>query len=343
MRGWTRPPHPRHYDRGVRLLILGGTVFLGRAVARAAREAGHDVLCAARGESGAVPDGIEFKRIDRDDPTTLSALDGEFDAVVDVSRIPRHVRGAVEVLRDRAGHWVFVSSCSVYADQSTPGQRATTAPLVEAAGPDTAETMENYAANKVACERAMPRGSFLCRAGLIVGPEDVSNRFSYWVSRLERGGEVLAPGAPHDAVQWVDGRDLARWLVLAAETRLGGAFDGISTPATRLDLLHGIASGIGVEPNLTWVDQDFLAAQGVEPWMGERSLPMWLPLPEYAGFMTRDTMPSLEAGLSIRPPADTARDTLEWLATGPDVKMRAGITPSDETAVLAAWHNRSRT
>jgi len=318
-------------------------VFLGRAVARAARETGHDVLCAARGESGAVPENVEFQRIDRDDPATLAALDGEFDAVVDVSRIPRHVRSAVEVLGDRAGHWVFVSSCSVYADQATPGQTPATAPVVEPAGPDTAETMENYGPNKAACELALPPGSFICRAGLIVGPEDASNRFSYWVSRLERGGEILAPGSPADAVQWVDVRDLAQWLVLAAETRLGGVFDGICDPTTRSELLHGIASGIGVEPDFTWVDQDFLAEQGVEPWMGERSLPMWLPLPEYAGFMARDTSASLEAGLTIRSIADTARDTLAWLATGPQVAMRSGITPSDESAVLAAWHNRPRT
>jgi nucleoside-diphosphate-sugar epimerase len=328
----------------VRLLILGGTVFLGRAVARAAREAGHDVLCAARGRSGSVPDGVDFQAIDRDDPATLSALDGQFDAVVDVSRIPRQVSGAVEALGDRVGHWVFVSSCSVYADHSTPAQTPATAPLLEPAGPGADDTdMETYGPRKVACELALPPGSFSCRAGLIVGPEDVGNRFSYWVSRLERGGEVLAPGSPDDAVQWVDVRDLARWLVLAAETRLGGAFDGICAPTTRLELLRGIASGIGVEPELTWVDQDFLAAQGIGPWMGERTLPMWLPLPEYAGFMARDTTPSLQAGLSIRPVADTARDTLAWLATGPEIKLSAGITPSDESAVLAAWHNRPTT
>jgi nucleoside-diphosphate-sugar epimerase len=315
-------------------------LFLGRAVARAAREAGHDVLCAARGRSGTVPDGVDFQTIDREDPATLSVLDGDFDAVVDVSRIPRHVRSAVEVLGDRAGHWVFVSTCSVYADQATPGQTPATAPLVEP-DPDADDTdMQTYGPRKVACEQALPPGSFLCRAGLIVGPEDVGNRFSYWVSRLERGGEVLVPGSPGDAVQWVDVRDLARWLVHAAETRLGGAFDGIRTPTTRQELLHGIASGIGAEPQLTWVDQDFLAAQGVEPWMGERSLPMWLPVPQYAGFMARDTTASIEAGLSIRPIEETARDTLEWLATGPEVKMRAGMTPSDERAVLAAWHSR---
>lgn len=319
-------------------------MFLGRAVARAAREAGHDVLCAARGESGAVPENVEFKRIDRDEPATLSALDGEFDAVVDVSRIPRHVLSAVDILGDRAGHWVFVSSCSAYADQATPGQRATTAPLVEPAAPDADDSdPQTYGPRKVACEQALPPGSFVCRAGLIVGPQDVSNRFSYWVSRLERGGEVLAPGSPDDAVQWVDVRDLAQWLVSAAETKLGGVFDGIRTPVTRLEMLRGIASGIEVEPDLTWVDQDFLAAQGVEPWMGERSLPMWLPLPEYAGFMARDTSPSIEAGLDIRPVAGTARDTLAWLATGPDVKMRSGVTPADESAVLAEWHNRPRT
>jgi len=328
----------------MRLLILGGTVFLGRAVARAARDAGHQVLCAARGKSGAVPAGIEFQRIDRDDAATLSALDGEFDAVVDVSRIPRHVQSAVEVLGERAGHWVFVSSCSAYADQSTPGQRAETAPLQQPSGPEADDfDPETYGPRKVACEQALPRGSFICRAGLIVGPEDIGNRFSYWVSRLERGGEIAAPGSPDDAVQWVDVRDLADWLVLAAETRLGGAFDGIGAPVGRIDLFNGIAAGIGVSPQLTWIDQDFLAAKGIEAWMGERSLPMWLPLPEYAGLMARDVTPALEAGLRTRSLADTARDTLEWLATGPDMKIRAGITPADETALLAEWRSRPTT
>ncbi|MEU8076126.1 NAD-dependent epimerase/dehydratase family protein [Catellatospora citrea] len=328
----------------MRLLVLGGTVFLGRAVAAHALAAGHDVTCVARGTSGAVPAGATLVTADRDDPAGLAGLDGEFDAVIDVARRPSHVRHAAAVLGARIPHWVYVSSCSVYADQATPGQRADEAPLLAPLPLETDDaTGENYGPAKVACERALldavgPDRVLLCRAGLIVGPEDTTNRFDYWVARLAEGGEVLVPGAPGEAVQWIDVRDLAAWLVQAAEQRLAGAYDGIGAPVTRGEFFADIAAAVATEPRLTWVDQDFLAAQGVGPWMGERSLPMWLPLPEYAGFLSRDVSPALAAGLSPRPLTDTARDTLAWLATAPPRKPWAGITREDETGLLTTWH-----
>ncbi|GAA1658326.1 SDR family oxidoreductase [Saccharothrix algeriensis] len=329
----------------MRMLVLGGTVFLGRAVAAHALAAGHDVTCVARGVSGGVPEGARLVTADRDAPDGLAGLDGPFDAVIDVARRPSHVRHAVSALRDRAAHWVYVSSCSVYADQGTPGQRAADAPLLDPLPLETDDaTGPNYGPAKVACEKALVDGvgadrAMLCRAGLIVGPEDTTNRFDYWVSRLADGGEILAPGSPDDLVQWVDVRDLAAWLVQAAERRLAGPYDGIGAPVTRAEFFAGVAAGVGVTPELTWVDQDFLAVEGVEPWMGERSLPMWLPLPEYAGFMARDVSGALAAGLSPRPLADTARDTLAWLATAPERKPWAGITRADESALLAHWHD----
>jgi nucleoside-diphosphate-sugar epimerase len=330
----------------LRVLILGGTAFLGRAVARCARDAGHDVTCAARGLSGAVPDGVRLVRVDRDRPDGLSALDGErFDAVVDLARRPSHVRRALAALGDRAGHWTFVSTCSVYADQATPGQRAESAPLLAAAPPEVDDADgEQYGPCKVADEEAVVASgvpAFVCRAGLIVGPEDPSGRFDYWVARLARGGEVLAPGRPDDLVQWIDVRDLAAWLVLAAETSLTGTYDGNGAPVSRRRFLAGVAEGVGLVPELTWVDQDFLAEHRVQPWMGERSLPMWLPLPDYAGFMTRDVTPAVEAGLRTRPLVDTARDTLEWLQTGPDRVLRVGLDPDEEADVLRSWHDRT--
>lgn len=326
----------------MRILVLGGTAYLGRAVARHARDTGHEVICAARGTSGEVPGDVEFRKVDRDDPSTLSVLDGYFDAVIDVARRPSHVRHAVAALQNRVGHWVFVSSCSAYADQSTPFQQAESAPLLPAAPPDVDETdPANYGECKVACEQALPAGALICRAGLIVGPEDRTSRFDYWVSRLDRGGEIVAPGSPDDLVQWIDVRDLAAWLVGTAETGLSGPFDGIGAPITRASFLAQIARGLGVERELTWIDQDFLAAQGIEPWMGARSLPMWLPLPEYGGFMCRDATPALEAGLGPRPLTETAQDTLYWLATVPDRKLTAGLTQEEENALLAAWHKRS--
>ncbi len=330
----------------MRVLILGGTVFLGRAVARHARDAGHDVTCAARGLSGAVPDDARLVRVDRDRPDGLSALDGQqFDLVVDLARRPSHVRRALAALGDRVGQWTFVSTVSVYADDGTPGQRAESAPLLAAAPPDVDDADgEQYGPCKVACEEAVASSglpAFICRAGLIVGPEDPSGRFDYWVTRLARGGEVLAPGRPDDRVQWVDVRDLAAWLVLAGETGLTGTFDGIGAPAPRSQFLAGVAQGVGVAPQLTWVDQDFLAEHGVQPWSGERSLPMWLPLPDYAGFMTRDVSPALRTGLVTRPLIHTARDTLRWLQTGPDRMRRVGLDPDDEANVLRKWHDRT--
>ena len=332
----------------MRLLILGGTVFLGRAVARRALDAGHDVTCAARGLSGAVPDGVRFVRVDRDEPAGLSALDGQrFDAVVDVARRPSHVRRALAALGGRVGHWTFVSTCSVYADQATPGQLAASAPLLAAAPPEVDDADgETYGPCKVAGEQAVASTglpAFVCRAGLIVGPDDPSDRFAYWVARLARGGEVLAPGRPDDRVQWIDVRDLAAWLVFAAETGLTGTYDGIGVSVPRDRFLAGVAEGVGVSPRLTWVDQDFLADGGVRPWAGEQSLPMWLPQPEYAGFLSRDVSPALRSGLVARPLSDTARDTLEWLRTGPDRAFRAGLSPEEETNVLRRWHDRPPT
>jgi nucleoside-diphosphate-sugar epimerase len=331
----------------MRLLVLGGTVFLGRAVARHARDAGHDVTCAARGRSGDPVEGVRFVTIDRAVPAGLAALDDErFDAVVDVGRIPSHMRTAVDALTGRVGHWVYVSTASVYSDAATVGQHVSTAPLLPPAERDLDETSspEAYGSNKLACERILIAAvgadrCMLARAGLVVGPEDRTGRFDYWVRRMARGGEVLAPGHPADPVQCVDVRDLAAWLVEAAESGLAGVYDAVSAPMPRVDFLSGVAEGVGGTATLTWVSQDFLVGHGVQPWMGERSLPLWLPLPEYAGFMTRDTAPALAAGLRPRPIADTARDTLAWLADRPEATSRSGLAPDDEAELLRRWRD----
>src|SRR5262249_44618703 len=215
----------------MRLLILGGNVFLGRATALAALDAGDDVTCAARGQAGAVPSGARFIAIDRDDPATYGSIDGSDDPVVDRSSRPSHRRGALAALADRASHWVYVSSGSVYTDSATPNQRVSDAPTHDPAPPDIddpfAESFVNYGPCKVACERAVidavgAEHAFICRAGLIVGPEDRSDRFTFWPERMARGGEVLAPGTPDDLVQWVDVRGLGTWLALAGRTKIAG-------------------------------------------------------------------------------------------------------------------------
>jgi hypothetical protein len=237
----------------------------------------------------------------------------------------------------------------VYADAGLPGQRAGRAPVHPPAtaaqddpgGNDSA----NYGPCKVACEQAVVAGmggdrAFVCRAGLIIGPGDPTNRFPYWVRRLARGGEVLAPGRPDEPVQYVDVRDLAAWLVDAARTGLAGTFDGIGAPVSREHLLTRVAAGVGAPVALTWVDQVFLLDAGVRPWAGPRSLPLWLPVPAYAGFMSRDVSASLAAGLRTRDVADTARDTLAWLDGLAEPPADAGLTSADEAELLARWSDR---
>jgi 2'-hydroxyisoflavone reductase len=324
----------------MRLLILGGTQFLGRAIATAAHAAGHGVICAARGVTGAVADGVRFVHLDRDASDDLAPLAGEsFDAVVDVSRHPGQVRRAVAALKQRAAHWTFVSTVSVYADNRTPGQRADTAPLRVPTAPRIEHsTEETYGAAKVACERAVGEDAFICRAGLIAGPEDPTGRFTYWPARLARGGDVLVPAASDDAVQLIDVRDLARWIVHAAQVGLTGVFDAIGPPARRGDFLAQCAEAVRADCRFAWADRAFLEANDVKRWAGPRSLPLWLPLPEFAGFLTRDTSPAHAAGLTLRPLVDTARDTLRWVrATGGPI---SGLTADEERAVLAAWHAR---
>jgi len=325
----------------MRLLILGGSQFLGRAIAAHACAAGHNVTCAARGIAGPIASGARFVRVDRDVSHGLAPLlREEFDAVVDVSRHPGQVRRAVAALKRHTVHWTFVSTVSVYADNHTPGQRADTAPLraPSAPGIEHGSDEEIYGAAKVACEQAVGEGAFICRAGLIVGPEDPTGRFTYWPARLARGGEVLAPGTPEDPVQLIDVRDLAQWIVHAAQVRMTGIYDGIGPSRTRGELLAECAAALDSSCTFTWVDRAFLEKHDVRRWAGPRSLPLWLPLPDFAGFATRDTMPAHNAGLTLRALSETARDTLGWwrTANGPVT----GLTVDEEREVLAAWHAR---
>lgn len=323
--------------------MLGGTLFLSHAAAAEAVARGHDVTCAARGESGPVPDGARLVRLDRaTDPDWSALTHQQWDAVVDVARRPSWVRAAVEALGEHTSSWVFVSTCSVYADHSTPGQRAADATLLAAAGHDADEAdLGLYGELKVTCEQIVHRhfrgAELIARPGLIVGPGDPSGRFAYWPHRMAESATVLAPGSPEDLVQMIDVRDCARWLVDAAERGLTGAFDLTGRPTSRGDMLASVAAGVDADPKLVWVPQEFLLANDVEPWMGDRSLPLWLPLPEYAGHLSRDVSPTVEAGLVVRPLADTARDTLRWLRRTPGAKV-GGLTTEEHRELLHQWY-----
>jgi nucleoside-diphosphate-sugar epimerase len=330
----------------MRLLVLGGSMFLSRAVAAEGVRRGHEVTCACRGSSGSLPDGVRHVAWDRRQPMPRDLAVAEVDAVVDVARHPSWVRSAVAAFP--GAHWVFVSTINVYEDEATPGGRPGTlaerAPVTEDV--DLAEQPEAYGPMKVACEQIVRAGTasaMVVRPGLIVGPGDPTGRFSYWPARMgdvAAHPEVLAPGDPDDVVQVIDARDLAAWIVDSAEARRTGVFDGIGPARPVADLLAAVAAGVGAQPSLTWVPQDFLAAQDVEPWMGPRSVPLWLPRPEYDGMCAHDATPSLEAGLAPRPVAETARDTLAWLRATPDATL-TGLDRAQEAAVLAAWAARA--
>ncbi|CAN5163293.1 SDR family oxidoreductase [soil metagenome] len=326
----------------MKLLVLGGTVFLSEAVAAEGVRRGHEVTCACRGESGPVPAGARLVRWDRSAGDPAPAELGSPDAVVDVARHPSWVRTAVAALPD--AHWVFVSTVNVYADNATPGGRPGTIELVEAitTDEDPAPGSEVYGAMKVGCEQLVTDGaasSALIRPGPIAGPGDPSGRFTYWPLRLAEGGENLAGGAPTDIVQLIDVRDLASWIVTAAERRTTGVFDGVGPAMPVGDLLAETARGVDSNARLTWVPDDALTQQDVEPWSGENALPLWLPRPEYDGMLSHDVAPTYAAGLTTRPIADTARDTLAWARAHPDV-ARTGLSCEHEARVLTAWRDQ---
>ena len=323
----------------MRLLVLGGTQFLSRAVAADAVARGHDVTCAARGTSGRVPEGSRHVVLDREAPD-WSALEGEWDAVVDVARTPSWVAGALDALADRIPHWTFVSTISVYADQATPGGSPENLPLLPAITEDVdQDTPEKYGGCKVACEQdvqARAREALVIRPGLIIGPGDPSGRFSYWPERLAEGGDVLAPESPDRGTQAIDVRDLAAWIVICAEQHLTGVYDATG-PVMRLgDLVDAVTVAVGGEATVTWAPADFLLTRDVSYWSGPRSLPLWLP-EDSRGMTAHDVSAAMAAGLTTRPIGETATDTLAWLRATPE-PPRTGLTRAEEQDLLDDWH-----
>jgi len=298
----------------MRLLVLGGTKFLGRHTVDAALADGYEVTIFTRGRTNAdLFPGAEHLTGDRDGD--LAALAGRtWDGVVDTSGyVPRVVRQSAELLRPSVGRYVFVSSISVYADPSRPLDESS--PLAALEDPFSENVEADYGALKAACEHVVDevfggRGASV-RAGLIVGPHDPTDRFTYWPRRLAEGGDVLAPGDPAAPVQLVDARDLGAWLVRLAEDGPGGVFNATG-PVERLTLgalLDEANAVVGAGARLVWVDDATLLEAEVGPWM---ELPLWLPGDEYAGMMRADNRRAVEAGLRFRPVAETVLDTLVW-------------------------------
>ena len=329
----------------MKLLILGGTIFLGRHIVQAALDRGHEVTLFNRGRTG--PDlfpNVERLRGDRDGD--LTALKGRtWDGVIDTSGyVPRLVRASAELLKDAVQHYSFISSISVYADRQKVGI-AENARLHTLEDNTTEEVnAQTYGGLKVLCEQAveavMPGRSFLVRLGLLVGPHDPTGRFTYWVERMAEGGEVLVPGPAKRPVQFIDARDAASWIVRMSEKRTTGPMNatGPNEPLSMEDCLSTCAQALRSNARVIWVDEAFLLERGVQPWAG---LPLW-PGSETGGIFAIDTRKAQETGLECRPLPATIRDTFEWAkhidaSRNPNANPNVGLTREREAELLQEW------
>jgi 2'-hydroxyisoflavone reductase len=332
-------------EHSMKILVLGGTVFLGRHVVEAALARGHQVTLFNRGQHN--PDlfpQVEKLRGNRDGD--LGALEGgRWDAVIDTSGyLPRIVRQSAEMLRDRTDLYVFISTISVYSDEKTPGQDET-APLATLEDESVEEiTGESYGGLKVLCERVVeelyPDRALIIRPGLIVGPDDPTDRYTYWPARIARGGEVLVPGRPERAVQYIDVRDLAEWTISMVEEGKTGVYNanGPDYVLTMERFVNACKTAAGSDAEFVWVPEDFLLERGVGQWM---ELPLWVSEEEMPGFFAFDVGKAVSDGLTFHSPEVTARDTIAWEDTRPaGHQWRAGMTPERERELLEEWKQR---
>ncbi len=340
----------------LRILILGGTGFIGPYQVKYALARGHKVTTFNRGKThpGELPEGVEQLIGDRNGK--LNALKNrQWDVCIDnPTTLPVWVRDAAQILKGNVERYVFISTISVYADTSKPLDE--NAPLAKYEGPDAfKETLEAMKASgfktygplkalsEQEAEKWFPGKTLVIRPGLIVGPNDQTDRFTYWPVRIDRGDEVLAPGDPKDPVQFIDARDLAEWTIRMVENRETGIYD-VTGPAKQLgigDLLGGIKTALNANANFTWVDAEFLEQQKVSPWS---DMPAWVPpVGETAYFGRASIEKALRKGLTFRPLDVTARDTLRWFKSLPAERqstLHAGIKPEREKEVLAEWHKQ---
>lgn len=359
-------------SKPLRILILGGTGFTGPYQVKYALSRGHKITTFNRGKThpGELPNEVEQLIGDRNGQ--LGALKNrKWDVVIDnPTSVPVWVRDVAQVLKGNVDRYVFISTISVYADTSKPGTDEN-APLAKYTGADPyKESRDTIIASKfqlygplkalseAEAEKQFPKQALIIRPGLIVGPRDETDRFTYWPVRLDRGGEVLAPGTPADPVQFIDARDLAEWTIRMVENRETGIYNATG-PAKQLgigEMLSQVSlairesriaragqSGFEADPRFTWVPVDFLEKHNVAPWT---DMPVWIPpRGEEAGGNRIKIDRALAKGLTFRPLAETARDTLAWFRTLPQdrqAKLKAGLTPERENEVLKAWHEQKQ-
>lgn len=341
------------------ILILGGTGFTGPEQVRYALARGHKVTLLNRNNRPRMFEG-QVDQLVGDLNGDVSALkDRAFDVVIDnPTTFPAWVRNAAQYLKGKTRHYIFISTISVYADNAGPGQdeSAATLPMPADVDPYTLvpEHMgRHYGPLKAFAEKEVETHysgtSTIIRPGLIVGPGDPSDRFTYWPVRIAKGGRVLAPGTPEDPTQIIDARDIAEWTVRMAEQRAFGTYNAVGpgAPLTMGAMLAGVKAGVGGDAAFTWVPAETLRQHDVTAWM---NMPAWVPgNGPSAGLLTRTNNHALAEGLVFRPIAVTARDTLNWHKTRPAEEQarvegaaRAGITAAKEAEVLAAWADPSR-
>jgi nucleoside-diphosphate-sugar epimerase len=328
----------------VDILVLGGTHHVGRSVVEAARGRGHSVTTLTRGISGPPAAGARSVHADRLDRASVEVAlgDGSWDAVVDTwSSAPRPVRDTAQMLTDRAEHYSYVSSRSVYRWPIPLGANES-APVVEGdpASVDESDYARRKRGGEVATIEAFGRRALVARAGLILGPYERVGRLPWWLRRVERGGQVLCPGPSTRPLQYIDGRDLAEWIITMAEHGLGGTFDTVSVPGhTSIgELLETAVAVTGSSAELVWVSPSVVAEAGIAPWT---ELPIWLPPDgELAGLHAGDVSAAYARGLRCRPVADTIADTWSWLQAEGDPAVlsegKIGLGPEREASVLAS-------
>ena len=320
----------------MKLLVLGGTKFLGRAAVAAALEGGHEVTLFNRGETN--PELFpEAEKIRGDRTGDLSELDGrEWDAVIDPSGyFPHVVRRSAEALSSSTGRYLFVSSVSVYADFSAgPNEDSPRGELGDMPADEMSPEYENYGPLKALSEDAVwdvyGDRATIVRPGLIVGPHDPTGRFTYWPHRVARGGEMVVPAPPEREVQFIDVRDLGRWLVELLERDESGAFNATRSGVPWSELLDSALAVTGSDAKPVWIPDEFLLQHEVGEWM---ELPMWLADPEWVGMNQADVSRAEADGLRHRPLEDTIRGTLDEAGTTDE----AGMKPERERELIEAW------
>ena len=339
----------------LRILILGGTGFTGPYQVRYALSRGHKVTTFNRGKTHPGESPSEVEQLIGDRNGQLDALKGrKWDVAIDnPTTLPAWVRGAAEILKGNVERYVFTSTISFYADTSKGVDE--TAPLAKYEGADPyKETLEAMKASgyktygplkalsEKEAEKWFPGKTLIIRPGLIVGPRDETDRFTYWPVRIDRGGEVVAPGTPSDPVQFIDARDLAEWTIRMAENRETGIYNatGPAEPLGIGEMLNGIKGALNSNTKFTWIPADFLKQQKIEAWS---DMPVWAG--DELGLARTNISHAPAKGLTFHPLTETARDTLAWFKSQPQdrkSKMRAGITPEREAEVLTAWHNQQK-